>query len=53
MPVIKNELDVIKNIYGKLSSFRRMSGIVLNPNGGNLLDIMLDLCKNANAYRHY
>ena len=42
MPIIKNELDVIKGIYGKLSSFRRMSGIVLNPNGGNLLDIMLD-----------
>ncbi len=45
IPVIKKELDDIKNIYGKLSSFRRMSGVVLNPNGGSLLDIVLDYAR--------
>ncbi len=42
MPIIQNELADIRSYRTEFKSFKRMSGIVLNPNGGNLLDIILD-----------
>ncbi len=45
IPAIKRELHIIKEVHGRMSSFRRMSGIVLNPNGGSILDIILDYAR--------
>ncbi|MBE5936595.1 MAG: hypothetical protein E7265_01030 [Lachnospiraceae bacterium] len=40
--IIKNEIDSLKNSYNRLKGIQRNSGIVLNPNGGNLIDIIID-----------
>lgn len=39
---IDKEISMLKRYDKELSSFRRFSGVVFNPNGGNLLDIFFD-----------
>ncbi len=39
---ISNELEYINKNVKELNSFKRYSGVVLNPNGGSLADILFD-----------
>lgn len=43
--IIDNEIKKLKEYNRELDSFRRFSQIVLNPSGGNLLDIFFDYIK--------
>lgn len=42
IPGINRELDALKAATHRLSGIRRNSGIVLNPNGGSIIDVIVD-----------
>lgn len=43
--MIEPEISGLKKYHKELVSFKRFSGIVLNPDGGNILDIVFDYLK--------